>query len=144
MTLYYSSNPRGFYDDRLHGENIPEGAKQITSERHHELLEGQSQGKIIREDADGYPVLIEPPPLTPGEVAAIERNWRDAKLAATDGDVTRHRDEVEEGLATTLTTEQYRDLQAYRRRLREWPESGEFPLVDHRPIAPPWLAEQNL
>jgi len=144
MTLYYSSNPRGFYDDRLHGENIPEGAKQITSERHHELLEGQSQGKIIREDAGGYPVLIEPPPLTPEEVAAIERNWRDAKLAATDGDVTRHRDEVEEGLATTLTAEQYRDLQAYRRRLREWPESGEFPLVDHRPIAPPWLAEQNL
>ena len=144
MTLYYSSNPRGFYDDRLHGENIPEGAKQITSERHHELLEGQSQGKIIREDAGGYPVLIEPPPLTPGEVAVIERNWRDAKLAATDGDVTRHRDEVEEGLATTLTAEQYRDLQAYRRRLREWPESGEFPLVDHRPIAPPWLAEQNL
>jgi hypothetical protein len=144
MTLYYSSNPRGFYDDRLFGENIPEGAKQITSERHHELLEGQSQGKIIREDADGYPVLIELPPLTSEEVAAIERNWRDAKLAATDGDVTRHRDEVEEGLATTLTAEQYRDLQAYRRRLREWPESGEFPLVDHRPIAPPWLAEQNL
>ena len=142
MTIYYSSNPRGFYDDRLHGENIPEGAKQITSERHNELLEGQSQGKIIREDADGYPVLIEPPPLTPEEVAAIERNWRDAKLAATDGDVTRHRDEVEEGLATTLTAEQYHDLQAYRRRLREWPESGEFPLLDHRPPAPSWLAEQ--
>ena len=139
MTIYYSSNPRGFYDDRLHGENIPEGAKQITSERHNELLEGQSQGKIIREDADGYPVLIELPPLTPEEVAAIERNWRDAKLAATDGDVTRHRDEVEEGQATTLTAGQYRDLQAYRRRLREWPESGEFPLMDHRPVAPSWL-----
>jgi hypothetical protein len=144
MTIYYSSNPRGFYFDHMHGDNIPEGAKGITSERHHELIEGQSQGKIIREDADGYPVLIEPPPLTPEEVAAIERNWRDAKLAATDGDVTRHRDEVEEGLVTTLAAEQYRDLQAYRRRLREWPENGEFPLVDHRPIAPPWLAEQNL
>lgn len=143
MTIYYSGNPRGFYDDRLHGENIPEGAKEITSEQHQALLDGQSQGKIIREDADGYPVLIEPPPLTPEEVAAIERNWRDAKLAATDGDVTRHRDEVEEGSATTLSAEQYTALQAYRRRLREWPESGEFPLVDHRPIAPPWLVEQT-
>ena len=141
MTIYYSGNPRGFYDDRLHGENIPAGAKEITEELRQALLDGQSQGKIIREDADGYPVLIEPPPLTPEEVAAIERNWRDAKLAATDGDVTRHRDEVEEGVATTLTAEQYRDLQAYRRRLREWPESGEFPLMDHRPVAPSWLIE---
>jgi hypothetical protein len=61
MTIYYSSNPRGFYDARLHGENIPEGAKQITSERYSELLEGQSQGKIIREDIEGSPVLIDPP-----------------------------------------------------------------------------------
>jgi len=141
MTIYYSSNPRGFYDDRLHGENIPEGAKQITSERHHELLEGQSQGKIIREDADGYPVLIEPPPLTPEEVAAIERNWRDAKLAATDGDVTRHRDELEEGSTTTVSAEQYTALQAYRRQLRDWPQGEEFPLADHRPVAPTWFTE---
>ena len=33
----------------------------------------------------------------------------------TDGVVTRHRDEVEEGGATTLTAEQYTELQAYRR-----------------------------
>jgi hypothetical protein len=143
VTIYYSSNPRGFYDSCLLGDNIPEGAKEITAELRQELLDGMEQGKILSEDSVGNPVLIELPPLTPEEVAAIERNWRDAKLAATDGDVTRHRDEVEEGLATTLTAEQYRDLQAYRRRLREWPESGEFPLVDHRPVAPPWLAEQE-
>lgn len=144
MTIYYSSNPRGFYDDRLHGENIPEGAKEITSERHQELLEGQSQGKIIREDADGYPVLIEPPPLTPEEVAAIERNWRDGALVATDGVITRHRDERDMGRSTTLTDEQFAGLLGYRQALRDWPQGGEFPLVDHRPIAPPWLAEQNL
>lgn len=143
MTIYYSSNPRGFYDSGLCGDNIPEGAKEITEELCRALLDGMEQGKTLSEDSEGNPVLIEPPPLTPEEVAALERNWRDAKLAATDGDVTRHRDEVEEGLATTLTAEQYRDLQAYRRQLREWPESGEFPLMDHRPIAPPWLVEQT-
>ena len=141
MTIYYSSNPRGFYDSRMHGDNIPEGAKEITEELRWALLDGQSQGKIIREDADGYPVLIEPPPLTPEEVAAIERNWRDAKLATTDGDVTRHRDELEEGTSTTLTAEQYTALQVYRRQLRDWPENGEFPLIDHRPVAPSWLFE---
>ena len=141
MTIYYSGNPRGFYDDRLHGENIPAGAKEITEELRQALLDGQSQGKIIREDADGYPVLIEPPPLTPEEVAAIERNWRNAKLAATDGDVTRHRDELEEGSATTLSAEQYTALQAYRRQLRDWPQGEEFPLADHRPVAPTWFTE---
>jgi len=141
MTIYYSSNPRGFYFDHMHGDNIPEGAKEITSEQHQTLIDGQSQGKIIREDADGYPVLIEPPPLTPEEVAAIERNWRNAKLAATDGDVTRHRDELEEGSATTLSAEQYTALQAYRRQLRDWPQGEEFPLADHRPVAPTWFTE---
>ncbi|WP_413703435.1 phage tail assembly chaperone [Pseudomonas sp. Pseusp16] len=141
MTIYYSSTPRGFYFDHMHGDNIPEGAKEITSELHQTLIDGQSQGKIIREDADGYPVLIEPPPLTPEEVAAIERNWRNAKLAATDGDVTRHRDELEEGSATTLSAEQYTALQAYRRQLRDWPQGEEFPLADHRPVAPTWFTE---
>lgn len=61
MTIYYSSNPRGFYDRRVLGDNIPEGAKEITEDQLQELQDGQSQGKLIREDANGYPVLIDPP-----------------------------------------------------------------------------------
>lgn len=118
---------------------IPEDAVEITDAYHAELLAGQSEGKVIAWGDDGYPVLIDPPPLTPEEVAVIERVWRDAKLAATDGVVTRHRDELEEGLETTLTPTQYTELQAYRRALRNWPETGEFPLIEHRPPAPGWL-----
>ena len=66
-----------------------------------------------------------------------------SELSLSDGVVSRHRDEVESGLSTTLTAEQYTALQAYRRQLRDWPQGAEFPLVDHRPIAPPWLAEQS-
>lgn len=120
---------------------IPADAVEITSAYHAELLAGQSESKVIAWDADGYPVLIDPPPPTPASLAAIERVWRDAKLAATDGVVSRHRDELEEGIATTLTLEQYAELQAYRRLLRNWPEAGEFPLIDHRPLPPLWLAE---
>lgn len=119
---------------------IPEDAVEITSAHHTELLAGLSEGKVITWGDDGYPVLIDPPPLTPEETAAIERVWRDAKLAATDGVVTRHRDELEEGIATTLTVEQYTELQVYRRELRNWPEAGEFPLSEHRPPAPAWLS----
>ncbi|PMZ32348.1 phage tail protein, partial [Pseudomonas sp. GW247-3R2A] len=46
------------------------------------------------------------------------------------------------GGATTLTTEQYAELQAYRRELRDWPQGAEFPQADHRPVAPTWLSGQ--
>lgn len=122
---------------------IPADAVGITLERRAELQAGEYAGQIISSDSDGYPVLIDPPPPSPEFLAEIERAWRDGQLAATDGVVSRHRDEVEEGTATTLTLEQYAALQTYRRSLRNWPESGEFPLADHRPIAPAWLAEQT-
>lgn len=120
---------------------IPADAVEITRELHTALLDGQSAGQVISSD-DGYPVLVDPPPPSPEHLAAIERAWRDVQLAATDGVVSRHRDELEEGPETTLTPPQYTELQAYRRALRNWPETGEFPLIEHRPIAPPWLTEQ--
>lgn len=79
-----------------------------------------------------------PAQASPDDLATLERNWRDRQLAATDGDVMRHRDELEQG-ATTLTPAEYTSLQAYRRALRNWPEAGEFPLSDQRPSAPEWL-----
>ncbi|MFJ7107785.1 phage tail protein [Pseudomonas sp. NPDC098740] len=120
---------------------IPQDAVEITSANHAELLAGQSEGKVIAWGDDGYPVLIDPPLPSPEFFAEVERAWRDGQLAATDGIVSRHRDELEEGLETTLTPAQYIELQAYRRALRNWPEAGEFPLIEHRPTAPPWLTE---
>ena len=137
--MFASKSTRGFYDVTIHA-SMPEDVVEISAENHAELLAGQSAGKVIAWGDDGYPVLVDPPPLTPEEAAAIERAWRDAKLAATDGVVTRHRDELEEGIATTLTVEQYTELQAYRRILRNWPEAGEFQLIEQRPPAPLWLA----
>ncbi|QQZ43264.1 phage tail protein [Pseudomonas sp. SK3(2021)] len=74
--------------------------------------------------------------------AALERFWRSQRLLLTDAAVIRHRDEQEEGGRTTLSMEQYMQLQSFRRALRDWPESDDFPLIDHRPSAPDWLAEQ--
>jgi hypothetical protein len=56
--------------------------------------------------------------------------------------VARDRDELEDGGGTTLTTDQYAQLQAYRRALRDWPQGSFFPFTEHRPSAPLWLAEQ--
>ena len=151
MAKFYSriSETRGgFFDTNTHGEigspgcTIPEGAKSLTDELYAELTAPREDDKLVYPDADGYPVLIDPPPASDEELATDERAWRDARLAATDGVVSRHRDELEGGPSTTLTPEQYSKLQQYRQALRNWPEAGEFPLIDHRPPPPDWLAGQ--
>lgn len=137
--MFASKSTGGFYDPSIH-TTMPSDVVEITSAYHAELLDGQAKGQIISWNDDGYPVLIDPPPPTPEELAAIERAWRNVQLVATDGVVARHRDEIEEGSPTTLTAAQYTELQTYRRELRNWPVAGEFPLSDHRPKAPDWLS----
>ncbi|QLG96684.1 tail fiber assembly protein (plasmid) [Pseudomonas yamanorum] len=141
--ILYSKSTGGFYDP---AENtfVPQDAIEISDEDHLSLLEGQTTGKLITANKKGYPVLVDPPPLSQEVLTANERDWRSQQLTLTDGVVTRHRDELEEDVKTTLTSKQYTDLQAYRRALRNWPEAGEFPLIEHRPVAPTWLAEQSM
>lgn len=137
--MFASKSTRGFYAASIHA-SMPDDVVEITVERHRELLAGQLEGKVIVWGDDGFPGLVDPPPPSDEELAAVERAWRDKCLSETDGVVSRHRDEVEEGIQPTLAVEQYTELQEYRRALRHWPESGEFPLAAHRPIAPTWLS----
>ncbi|KEX94722.1 phage tail protein [Pseudomonas putida] len=139
--MFASKSTRGFYDPTIH-TTMPEDAVEMPEGLHAELLTGQSEGKIIAWVDDGCPVLVDPPLPSQEVLAANERVWRDGQLAATDGVVSRHRDEVEEVQETTLTPTQYSELQAYRRELRDWPQAGDFPQFDHRPAPPPWLVEQ--
>lgn len=136
--MFASKSTRGFYDPAIH-TTMPNDVVEITAEVHAALIDGHGKGKEIGWGNDGYPVLIDPPTPSPEFFAEVERAWRDGQLAATDGVVSRHRDELEEGQETTLTPAQYTELQAYRRALRYWPEAGEFPLIEHRPVAPGWL-----
>lgn len=89
--MLYSKSIGCFYDNEIHGDNIHEDAVEITTEQHAALLEGQSQGKIISADENGYPVLIDPPPPTTeqiiaGFVSAIQQRLDDfAKTRGYDG-----------------------------------------------------------
>jgi hypothetical protein len=58
--LKYSGSTNGFYDSSIN-TNIPADGVEITAEEHAALLAGQSQGKQIVADANGYPVLQDPP-----------------------------------------------------------------------------------
>lgn len=69
-------------------------------------------------------------------VAQLEseaRSKRDALLAETDWIAIRHRDEVDSGIDTTLSSEQYSSLQSYRRDLRDITAQSGFPKEIHWP-----------
>ncbi|WP_285354633.1 tail fiber assembly protein [Pseudomonas sp. lyk4-R2A-10] len=140
--MFASKSTRGFYDAAIH-LSMPDDVVEISPEEHADLMAQQSEGKVIEWASDGYPYAADPPPPSTEELIGIERAWRDTQLTATDGVVTRHRDELEEGTPTTLSAEQYAALQEYRRALRAWPQGEQFPLIEHRPAAPAWLADHT-
>lgn len=138
--MFASKSERTFYDSSVH-DSMPADVVEISADAHMALLIGESEGQVICWEGS-CPMLIDPPSLDSEELAAIERAWRDAQLALTDPLVSRHRDEVEEGGLTSITAEQYTELQAYRRQLRDWPQGEQFPLAEHRPPTPTWLSAQ--
>ena len=141
--VFFSPSTCGAYRPEIHGADMPSDVVEVSESVWLSLLDELSTSpKVMSSRPDGQPVLIDPPPLDAEASAAVERAWRDAQLALTDPLVSRHRDEVEEGGATSLTLEQYAQLQAYRRQLRDWPQGSQFPLADHRPPAPTWLSAQ--
>jgi len=140
--VLFSASTRGAYVPGINSSDIPDDVIEIPQGYWISLLqELAATPKVIGVRTDnGFPILVDPPPPTADEAADIERRWRTAQLAATDGLVARDRDELEDGGGTTLTTEQYAELQAFRRALRDWPQASFFPFSEHRPVAPRWLA----
>jgi len=87
--MLYSKSSAGFFDCAIHGDNIPADAVAITAEEHRELIEGQSNGKRIVANAEGFPVLADPPEPTPEEIQSAKNAQGRAYLASTDWYVVR-------------------------------------------------------
>jgi hypothetical protein len=83
---------------------------------------------------------IENPLITTEQRALQKRLGRDGAISDTDWLVIRHRDEVEIGAGTSLTADQYRSLQAYRKALRDLPTSAGWPDID-LPAPPDFVAQ---
>lgn len=125
--LYYSASENGFYDDKIHGENMPGDVVEIPEAQHQALLSGQSEGQRIAPDEDGYPVLEEVAYDFGEWLDLVVRTQRDARLAASDMYM----------LSDYPITEIKRgDWATYRQALRDLPTSLAV-IVD--PI--PWPAE---
>ena len=67
--MFYSKTTGGFYDHDIH-VTIPDDAVEIDRATHAALLAGQSEGKRIVPDPDGFPVLADPAPPTEADLIA--------------------------------------------------------------------------
>ena len=141
----YSARTGCCYLPAVH-EDIPDDAREISEELYQATIANPERGKVRSHDAEGLPILIDPPAYKPTNIAdlqAVERSWRDGEVSSTEWLVTRHRDEQDMQLPTTLAAEQFSALLVYRQSLRDWPQDSRFPYSDYRPVAPPWIAEQT-
>lgn len=89
--MFTSRSTRGFYDAENHSVSMPADVVEITAAQYAALLAGQSAGKIIEWNADGYPILVErPAPLVTaaGLCAQIDTAADDARRAVA-GDPLR-------------------------------------------------------
>jgi len=127
-----------FYDDAI--SPAPKGAQviKLSDAQYRGLLAGQGEGKRMAIDENGLPVLLDPAPLSPDQLADAKRAARDAALSATDWLIARHQDETFAGRGTTLTADQFDELLAYRKALRDLPLADGWPGVD-LPATPDFL-----
>lgn len=140
--MFYSRSTGGFYEKAVHGDKIPADALEISNDLYSSVIGNLDPGKIIAADDEGKPCLIEKPaPIR--NIVLQDREWRDNQLVSVTWLRDRHRDQIDLGISTTLSATEYSELLAYIQSLRDWPQSPDFPQIDHRPIAPTWINEQS-
>ncbi|WP_256250565.1 phage tail assembly chaperone [Pseudomonas sp. NBRC 111123] len=135
MAIYVVKDEKGFWRE----DNRPEGAQPIDDGLYQKLLAGEASGRWINWNTS-------PPSLKDPEVdggPAAERAWRDAAMMKPCAARDRHRDEQELFRRTSLTPERYVELLEYIQKLRDWPQSTDFPDISQRPTAPAWFPEQT-
>lgn len=138
MKRFYSLTTQTTYLEGLH-HIMPADAQEITEARYLEVLANPAPGKVRDHDADGLPILIDPPPES---LAAQERGWRDGEILRVQWIRDRHRDEQELNRPTSITPLQFVELLSCIQQLRDWPEAVAFPSKDSRPVLPAWIADQ--
>ncbi|CAB5155639.1 Phage tail assembly chaperone protein [uncultured Caudovirales phage] len=79
------------------------------------------------------------PPHTPEQLGDMAKAIRNNALALLDILTTRHRDQLELGVATSLSSSEYAELLAYKQGLREMSDLPSFPQEIIWPELPGWL-----
>ena len=96
-------------------------------------------GWIVAPEVTPGPVISQP-----GDTAdATARAFRDQLLAHVRPIIDRHRDQIDLGMATTLSSEAYVSLLTYVQALRDVPAQGGFPADIDWPVLPPEIETQT-
>lgn len=103
MKRYYSKTTLTTYLTGIHAD-MPADAVAISDQRFDDVITNPAAGKVRGHDADGLPILIDPPGPTSEQLAEAERQWRDGAISQVQWLLNRHRDEVEIGLATNANS----------------------------------------
>lgn len=126
--MKYSKSTKGFYTSQIHAPaQIPADAVDITDVEYSTIMAGQSAGKRIQPDANGYPVAVDPPPPTDAQLAAAIRAARNMRIVSSDW--TQLSD-------APLTTAQKSDWAVYRQALRDVTVQPTFPQSVTWPVPP--------
>lgn len=93
--ILFSKSTGGFYDTDIHGDRVPGDVKEISAERHRELMDGNCAGMTISADDDGFPILVDPLPQShedaiKSQISSLEatitaRRLREAVLGTDNG-----------------------------------------------------------
>lgn len=81
---FYSAATGGFYLDIVHGDDMPGDCRAISDDLHDRLIEGQSQGKIIRPCPENV-AKLEDPEVTAEDIdAAVDAARQEAYANEAD------------------------------------------------------------
>lgn len=128
MRVFYNEKTKGFYQTDIH-QDIPSESIEVSDEYRWELVRGQSSGMVIAVDNNGYPILSDK--ITHhNDLVVSERSWRDKELRLTDFEINKLQD------GDSKSVSNISEWRAYRKSLRRWPESKDFPDKSKRPVRP--------
>lgn len=119
---FYSQETGTTYIQGIH--EIPADAVLISKERYLSVIANPAHGKIRSHDAEGLPILIDPPPPTREQLADTARAERDRRIESVRWRIERHKDELALG---SEPTEQLEPLLQYTQALRDVPQQTWFP-----------------
>lgn len=125
----------GRYDTTLHG-NMPEGAIALTDEEYDAIKNAGSNGKVVREDASGRPIVTDPPPPTAEELAASAHVKRCGHLRDAAIRIAPLQDAVDLAIATPEEEAALLAWKQFRIDLNRIEQQSGFPQSIDWPVPP--------
>lgn len=121
----------GLSEQQIGGE-CPDGGVRMSGLRPQDIKD--AKGIVMETWIASSQGVWERIPTAPSRIRAE----RDRRLSGCAWIVERHRDQLDNGEATTLTDDEYHDLLTYRQALRDIPQQPGFPWGGPDDPACPW------